>query len=198
MSAREPGVTPLGRFVRGCRLDRNPLRRVTDRVETVVLTVLVAVFLIGAPFAALATGAWVHGMAQRAQLAQEASRRQVTAVVLAVTGPTGGGNLAWQAQARWRAPDGQEVTREVPVAAGTAVGEKLPVWTDRTDDFVTAPLADSQIAGQTACGEALGVIILAGTLTLTGALARWTLNKRRMAAWDADWQVTGPRWTTRA
>jgi uncharacterized membrane protein YidH (DUF202 family) len=198
MSAKEPGVTLLGRFVRGRRLDRNPLRRATDRVETVALTVLVAVFLIGAPFATLAAGAWMHGMAQRAQLAQEASRRQVTAVVLAVTAPTGGGNPAWQAQARWRAPDGQEITREVPVPAGTAVGGKLPVWTDRIGDFTTAPLADSQVAGQTACGEAFGVIILAAILTLAGALALWTLNKRRMAAWDADWHVTGPRWTTRA
>jgi hypothetical protein len=198
MSAREPGVTRLGRVVRGRRLDRNPLRRATDRVETVVLTVLVTAFLIGTPFAALAAGAWVHGMAQRAQLAQEASRYQVTAVVQAVTAPSGGGNLPWQAQARWRAPDGQQVTHEVPVPAGTAVGEKLPVWTDRTGDFTTAPLADSQVAGQTVCGEALGVIILAGGLTLAGSLALWALNKRRMAAWDADWHTTGPRWSTRA
>ena len=114
MSARKPkpGVSRLGRFVRRWRFDRNPLRRATDRAETAVLAVLVAAFLIGAPFAALATGAWVHGMARQAQLAQEASRRQVTAVVLAVTAPSGGGeDLAWQAQARWRAPDGREVTQ---------------------------------------------------------------------------------------
>src|SRR6201992_834811 len=99
----KPRVTRLGRFVRRWRFDRNPLRRATDRVETAVLAVLVAAFLIGAPAAALATGAWMHGMAQRAQLAQEASRSQVTAVVLAVTPPTPGGGeeLAWQAQARW-------------------------------------------------------------------------------------------------
>jgi hypothetical protein len=118
MSARKPkpGVTRLGRFVRRWRFDHNPLRRATDRAETALRAVLVAAFLIGAPFAALATGAWVHGMARQAQLAQEASRRQVTAVVLAVTAPSGGGDdLAWQARARWRAPDGREVTQEVPV-----------------------------------------------------------------------------------
>ena len=80
---------------------------------------------------------------------------------------------------------------------GTAVGGKLQVWTDRTGDLTTAPLLDSQVAEQTASGEALGAIAAAVVLTLAGALALWTLNKRRMAAWDADWHATGPRWTTR-
>src|ERR1700751_2276345 len=97
----KPGVSRLGRFVRRWRFDRNPLRRATDRVETAVLALLVAAFLIGAPFAALASGAWVHGMARQAQLAQEASRRQVTAVVLALTAdPAANQMLAGQAQAR--------------------------------------------------------------------------------------------------
>jgi hypothetical protein len=163
-----------------------------------VLIVLVAAFLTGAPAAALATGAWMHGMAQRAQLAQEASRRQVTAAVLAVAAPPAGAEtLAWQARARWRAPDGQEVIQEVPVSSDTVVGGKLQVWTDRAGDLTTAPLLDSQVAGQAACGGALGAIAAAAVLTLAGALGRWRLSKRRMAAWDADWQATGPRWTTR-
>jgi hypothetical protein len=29
-------------------------------------------------------------------------------------------------------------------------------------------------------------------------VTRWTLDKRRIAAWDAEWRSTGPRWTTRA
>ena len=201
MSARKPkpGVTWLGRFARRWRFDRNPLRRASDRVETVVLALLVTAFLVGAPFAVLATGSWVHGMTRQAQLAQVASRHQVTAVVLAVATPAvGGGALIWQAQARWRAPDGQEVTHEVPVPLGTKVGGKLQLWTDLTGESTGAPLLDSQVAGQTAAGEALGVIASAGVLTLAGASALWAINKRRMAAWDADWHATGPRWTTRA
>ncbi len=26
-----------------------------------------------------------------------------------------------------------------------------------------------------------------------GALAHWVLDRRRLAAWDAEWRVTGPR-----
>lgn len=197
---RKPRDTRLGRFVRGRRLDRNPLRRATDRVETAVLALLVAAFLIGAPFAALAAGAWVHGMARQTQLAQEASRRQVTAVALAVAqSPAGtGGELILQARARWLAPDGREVTGEVPVPPGTVAGGKVQVWTDQAGGIAGAPLTDSQVAEQTTIAEGTAVVAAAAVLALAGALTRWTINKRRMANWDADWQVTGPRWTTRA
>jgi len=191
----------LYRFARGRRFDRNPLRRATDRAETVVLAVLVAAFLIGTPFAALAAGAWTHGMAREVQLAQEASRHQVTAVVLAVAPPsTGMGvSFAWEVQARWRAPDGREVIRQVPVAAGTVAGQKVQVWTDnRTSDVTGAPLTDAQVAQQTMAAEAIGAVAAVGVLALAGVLARWRINKRRMNDWDADWHATGPRWTTRA
>ncbi len=200
MSARKPkpGVSRLGRFVRRWRFDRNPLRRAADRAETAVLVLLVAAFLVGTPFAALATGAWMHGTARQAQLAQEASQRQVTAVVLAAAAPVAdGGQLAWEAQARWSVPDGPEVTHEVPVRPNTPVGATLQVWTDRSGDLTTAPLLDSQVASETASGEELGVLGAVTVLTVAVALALGTLNKRRMAAWDADWHATGPRWTTR-
>jgi hypothetical protein len=196
---RQPGVTRLSRFVRGRRFDRNPLRRATDRAETVVLTVLVILLLAGGPFAALATGSWTHAMAQRTQLAQEASRRQVTAVVLSIVPPSAADwGLTWQAQARWRAPDGREVTNEIPVPSSTAVGATLPVWTDLSGNPTTAPLLDSQVSGQVVTGEIAGVIGLAGMLAVTGALVLSGINKRRMADWDAEWRATGPRWTTRA
>ena len=199
MAMRKQRVTRLGMFVRGRRFDRNPLRRATDRVETAVLALLVAAFLIGAPFAAVAAGTWIHGMARQAQLAQEASRSSVTAVVLSVsTSPAGGQMLAFQAQARWRAPDGREVIHEVPVPSGTVAGAKVQVWTDRAGDVTSAPLSDSQVAQQTTIAEVTGVVCAAAAFALAGVLALWAINKRRMADWDADWHATGPRWTTHA
>jgi hypothetical protein len=99
----------------------------------------------GAPLAALASGSWAHTMAERAQLAQAASRRQVTAVVLTTPAipKIGSGDMASVAPARWTAPDGMVVTGEMPVPIGTTAGATIP-------------------------------------------------------AWAADWQLTGPRWTTRA
>jgi hypothetical protein len=63
----------LARLLRGRRLDRNPLRRGSDRAETVVLGVLLAAFLAAAPFAAQAAGALGHDSAARQAQAQRAS-----------------------------------------------------------------------------------------------------------------------------
>jgi hypothetical protein len=196
---RVPRATTARRLLRGRRFDRNPLRRASDRAETLVLILLAVAFLAGAPFAALATGGLARAVALKAQHAQEAAERQVTAVVLAVTAPPPvGQRLAWQAEARWRAPDGRVVTHEVPLPYPPAVGGSVRVWTDRAGDLAPAPLLDSQVAGQATTGEVLGVAGTAAALVLAGGLARRALNWRRLAAWDAAWQETGPRWTTPA
>jgi hypothetical protein len=199
---RDPGVSRLGRFVRGRRLDRNPLRRPSDRAESAVLAVLVIAFIVAAPFAALACGAWGHAAAHRVQAAQQASRYQVPAVVLQApqgSQDTGYAALAPEAEARWTAPDGKVVTSvEVPTPAPAAVGTVIRVWVTRDGQLTDAPLLDTQVAGQADLAAMSGVVALAVTLTVTGVLARRALDRGRMAAWDADWRVTGGRWTRRA
>jgi hypothetical protein len=197
---RKPKATVAGGLVRGRRLDRNPLRRTSDRIETLVLILLAVVFLAAAPLAAAASGTWAHASAQRAEVAQAASRYPVTAVVLTVAAPqaAGYGSSVSIAQARWTAPDGAAVTRGVLVPVGTAVHARLSIWTTRDGQPAARPLNESQVASTTLLGEAAGVGALAIVLALGGVLARWSLNRRRLAAWDADWAVIGPRWTTRA
>ena len=199
---RQLRVTRLRKFVRGRRPDRNPLRRASDRVETAVLALLVIAFLAAAPFAALAGAAWAHARAHEAQLMEEASSHQVSAVVLTVaTGPAGGGGYAGletQAQARWRAPDGKVVTRAIPVMPGTVAGTTVLLWTTNDGQLTDPPLQDSQVAGDAAYAGTVSVIVLATVLAGTGMLVRRTLDRHRMAAWEADWRETGPRWTTRA
>jgi len=193
-------VTYLSRLARGRRLDRNPLRRASDRAETVTLILLLLVFLAGAPLAALASGAWAHAAAQRTELAQSASRRQVTAVILAVPADSKVGywDPAAITQSRWTAPDGTVVTGELPASVGTRAGTTLRVWTTWTGQLVSHPLSDSQVASLTLLGQATGAAAVTLVLALAGLLTRLSLSRRRMAAWDADWQATGPRWTTRA
>jgi hypothetical protein len=36
---------------------------------------------------------------------------------------------------------------------------------------------------------------VAVVLAVLGFLVRWVLDRRRLAAWDARWAVTGPHWT---
>jgi len=194
---RKIRVTRTGRFVRGRRPDRNPLRRGSDRVETAVLALLVIVFLTAAPFAALASGSWALARAHQAQLAEQASSYQVPARVLQLESQ-GGAFGDPQAQARWTAHDGKVITGEITVPLGTADGAIQQLWTTRDGQVTNPPLQDSQVTGQADFAEGLAVFTLAVLLTITGLVTRWTLDRRRMAAWDTEWRATGPHWTTRA
>jgi hypothetical protein len=194
---RKIRVTRTGRFVRGRRPDRNPLRRASDRAETAVLAVLVIAFLAAAPFAALGAGSWTLARAHQAQLAEQASSYQVPARVLQLESQ-GGAFGDPQAQARWTAHDGKVITGEITVPLGTADGAIQQLWTTADGRLTNPPLQDSQVTGQADFAEGLAVFTLAVLLIITGLVTRWTLDRRRMAAWDKEWRATGPHWTTRA
>jgi hypothetical protein len=185
---------PLGRLLRGRRLDRNPLRRRSDRAETVVLGLLLAAFLAAAPFAMHAAGTWAHVRAVREQHAQQARLDQVQAVVLqgapSLDGP---GDVS----ARWRAPAGPVRTGEVLVLPGTEAGTTVPVWINRVGQQEGPPLLGSEVTSRVQLAEGLAVAVLALAAFALGRLARWLLDRRRLAAWDADWLATAPRWSPR-
>lgn len=195
----QPRTTWLGRFVRGRRPDHNPLRRFTDRVETLVLALLVFGFIAAAPFAARGAGGWAYAVAHHDQLAQQAASRQVTATLLTAVPAQRANGAQWastsEALATWTAPGGKVVTGEVPAAAGTRAGATVRVWSDRAGQLTNPPLRAAQVTQLAALGAIAGVIALAVALAVAGLVARRALDRRRLAGWDADWRVTGPRWT---
>ena len=116
------------RRVRGWWPDRNPLRRRCDRAEAAIVTVLVAVFLAGAPLMALAAGRQAHDRGQP-EHGQLAGWHQVPAVLRTATiqrfAPSPA--TAW---ARWAAPGGVPHTGKVLAPAGLTAGAVVPVWVD--------------------------------------------------------------------
>ena len=197
---RRPRTYWLGRVLRGRRLDRNPLRRRSDRVETAVLGLLLAAFLAGAPFAAHAAGSWAYATSAREAQAQRASLHQVPATLLkaapAWNGYASGGGVP-EVDARWRAADGQVRTGEVFVPAGAAAGSTVLVWTNQAGQLVGPPLGPTQLASRAQLAAAAASGSLAIALIAAGWLARRSLDRRRLAAWDADWLANGPRWSPR-
>ena len=191
----------LSRVLRGRRLDRNPLRRGCDRAETVVLGVLLAAFLAGAPFTAQAAGNVAYRLSVRAAQAQRTALHQVPATLLraAASSPVypEAGGYAPVVDARWRAPDGQVRTGKLLVPAGATAGSTVLVWTDRTGQLADAPMTPAELVSraQLAAGGAVGA--LAAALVVAGWVIRRCLDRRRLAAWDADWLANGPRWRPR-
>jgi hypothetical protein len=196
---RRLGTTWLARLVRGRRLDRNPLRRGSDRAETVVLGALLAAFLAAAPFAAHAAGALGHDSAARQAQAQRASLVQVTATLLR-SAPvlTGYGSASgFAVEARWRAPDGPVRTGELFLTADVAASHNTRIWVDRTGRLAGPPLSADQMTDRAQLVAGVAVGGLAAGLAMVGWVVRRFLDRRRMSGWDAEWLANGPRWSPR-
>jgi hypothetical protein len=197
----EPRSTWLGRLVRGWRPDRNPLRRRSDRIETAAAGLLLATFLAGAPFAAHLAGTWTYAESVREQQAQSAASEQVPATLLQAAPDWNGyaeqPGAVPEVKARWRAPDGSVRTGLVYVPGGAAAGSKVLVWVNQAGRLTGPPLANSQVATRADLDEMLVIGALAVALMTVGGIVHRVLNRRRLAAWDADWLATGPRWSPR-
>jgi hypothetical protein len=183
------------RLLRGLRLDRNPLRRGSDRAETAVLGVLLAAFLASAPFAAHAAGNWTYARSAREAQAQQAALHQVRATLLQAATPWAISEGGAEAKARWKAPDGQVRTGRVFVASIAPAGSTVTVWVNQSGQLTDSPLQHNQVRGRAVIAQVLAVAALVAALILVGWAARWTLDRRRLAAWDAEWLTRGPRWT---
>jgi hypothetical protein len=82
----------------------------------------------------------------------------------------------------------------VPAVPGSPKGTAVSVWTDGNGYLDSPPLALSEVASQ-ADAATIGVVVAAGVIYICGAaVTRQLLNRRRMAAWDADWVTTAPAW----
>jgi hypothetical protein len=186
----------LSRAVRGARPDRNPLRRGTDRLETYLLVGLFAAAAAGAPFAAQAASHASYTNALHVQQEQLATRHQVPAV-LSQDAPATGYSLSGEVltPATWTSVAGVHRSGEVPVEQGSPKGTAVTVWTDNANGALDSPpLTDAEVASQ-ADAAMVGTIAGVAVVFLGGATAtRQLFNRRRMAAWDADWLATAEAW----
>jgi len=196
---RKPVSRWPGRLLRGLRFDRNPLRRGSDRLETLLTGALIVVFAVAAPLAGRAGASWEHAAAAREMRAQQTLIHDVPATLLQAVpawDPGLGGYLP-EAQARWTAPAGRARTGWIFVAGGAAKGSTVHIWVNQTGALSDPPLQPSQITGRTQIAQWAAVAVLAAFLLTVWALVRRALDACRMAAWDAEWLANGPRWSPR-
>jgi hypothetical protein len=156
---------------------------------------LVATFFVFAPLAALAGGGFANGLARHVQQAQRASERQVTATTMqpAVGASASYGQAFIPVKARWTAPDGKPATGWIPATLGTPAGTREHLWTGLNGQVTAPPLLASQVTDLTRIGAGASIAAAFGVLVLVRTVARHELNRRRFAAWDADWLATNPQ-----
>jgi hypothetical protein len=177
---------------------RNALRRPVDRIEGAVLVVLSAAFL-----AAVAAGSIIGAHTYQSQGAAAAGLRPVVAV-LSQAGPLFRISMArlGQAEARWPDPGGSEqsgvlTTATAPGIAGAAAGARIPIWLDRSGQPAAPPVGEVAMIVNALAASAAVTGAAAMTLLACYGLCRLVLDRRRLAAWESAWSLTGPRWTTR-
>jgi hypothetical protein len=186
---------PIPRLAR-LLLGRNELRRRSDRIEGVLLLTLVAAFGVAVAAASI-LGTHIYRW-QRAG----AARLYPAVAVLARTGPVdnlGGNEEAW---ARWRAPDGRRLSGTLTMVNAPGIwdataGSPVRVWMTRTGEPAAPPPGGALlifnavlVAVWAACGAGMA-------LAFCYWMSRRVLDRRRLAAWEAAWALTGPRWSSR-
>jgi hypothetical protein len=197
MNVNKPGAhRRMSRLVRWLA-GRNALRRPVDRIEGAVLVAFSAAFVV-AIVAASILGAHTY-LSERAASAG----LRPAAAVLIQAGPLYGSMAQLEvAEARWRGPGGGEqsgvlTTATTPGIIGATAGARIPVWLDRAGQPVAPPggrvtmIVNALAVGAAVAGGA------GAALLISYALCRLVLDRRRLAAWESAWSLTGPRWTTR-
>lgn len=177
-------------------LDHNPIRRRTDRLESVAMLTALALVVLSLPLA-LAVGFMAQHQSMTLSQAQYATRHETGALVtgapVAVTAD--GGATVFLADAQWSSSDGMLRSGTVEVPANAEPMSTVQIWTDAAGTPVQAPLSSTSALGR-------GVLATVGTVAGLAVLfwggvlvARRVLNRRRLVDWDVEWRRVSPQWT---
>lgn len=166
-------------------LGRNPLVRMSDRVEALVLVLAFATVLIVTPAAGAISTAFHDSHARR--YAEEARiRHPVSATVTGDTTATIRSNrVLVTVPVRWHV-DGVEHVGKLDADPATKVGDRLDIWVDRSGNEVGAPAATWR-AGSDALFAGVGSWL--GLVAGVAGLAAWVcagLVRRRDMGWDRE------------
>jgi hypothetical protein len=198
--ARRPG-TRWSRFARWLGLDRNPLRRRTDRIEAAIRLATMLLIVVAVPLVCIVVGQLTDHLAQRQAHAQVTAERQVTAVLLQGVPPASTPDPYSSVQmamvpARWQLPGQPARTGQVLAQVGARAGSTETIWVNDAGALATPP--GTGVVDAAICVAVVNTCMAAGLLLVAvNALARRVLNRRRMSEWDAAWRATGPRWSRR-
>lgn len=171
--------------------DANPLRRTSDRVEAWILIALCAMFLTGGPVAAVAAGRYVYDAARSA----ERTSHPVMAILVGNALPLEAGGQRAAAPARWTWPGSGAGLARVQVPSGARAGTTVRVWLDSGGRLTGTPMRGSGLATDVTVAAVFALAALGASLLAVAVTTRNLLRRRRLAAWEAAWRVTGPRWS---
>jgi len=191
-------TTPWMRLTRRLGRGRHPLRRRADVLDAWLTPAAVTVFLALFPLVVIETGSLVRADNAAIERAQSSWRPVHATLQRTVPGTAqpGYGASEWQdpTPARWTA-DGRTRTGYVPAPAGARAGATVTIWVDGAGNVQLEPMTKAE-AHERVIESTLSVFaILAALLIAMTQLARWALDRRRLASWESAWLSVGPVWS---
>ncbi|MFC8434950.1 hypothetical protein [Streptomyces sp. NPDC057253] len=168
----------------------SPLRRREDVLEAWLVPAVWVLVTVGGTVAGVVTAESADGVFAR----QRAERTPVRAVLLADTPRATTHSFRSLATVRWTAPDGSVRTDKALVESGRSAGAEVEVWTDARGDLVTAPPNRTEASVEAGVLGAASAFALSGVVFGAGSVVRRGLDRRRLAQWDVEWDMVGPRW----
>lgn len=166
-------------------IGRNPLVRLSDRIQ--VLTVLLAVLVVMMMIPVVATiGTAVHDANARIYALQSESRNLVPAIAQAEsTTVVERSRTSYTVWARWSAA-GVDHSGLVPWPSPAKAGDKSSIWVDADGTNSVAPIPVSQA---TVDAVGLALTLWSGIAAVAVGIvqaARWRLDRARYSGWDRD------------
>lgn len=178
---------------RRLRTGRNPLARVSDRLEAALLITVCSGLALAIPLGAV-VGQWSFSRQVVASARTSLSGHYTTATVLhdtpqpvVLSEGVGAVISTTSAPVRWTAADGTEHTGQAGVPSGSRAGTPVALWISATGDPAAPPTSTADAATKGAIAGLFTWLGTSGLLLLAGVVARLILDRRRLAGWDRAW-----------
>lgn len=165
----------------------NPLIRLSDRIQAIVVVAAIAFSLLSAPIAG-AIGTAVHDARSRVYAEEAHNRRPIKAIVTKI------GDSAEFAHpyskttvvsARWHAEGIQHIDTFTSKRA-VAVGDQIGIWVNDRGQRVSSPAQGSQAAIDAVRVAVLLWLVAAGAAAALVTLVRWWINRRHYSDWERE------------
>jgi hypothetical protein len=187
----DPGRWWIARLLGG-----NPLLRAADRLEALLILVVIVGWLLVAPITG-AVGTAIYDGRHRLYAEEALTRHRVTATVIEGNTTTADGFLApAYVEAGWPAAGGER-TGAFSFDTAAKSGDRLSIWVDADGNLVPPPTPTTQAAPD-ALIAALSILLLATAVTaLVLSLTRYGFDRVRDGQWERELRAIkdydGPR-----
>lgn len=162
---------------------RNPVVRLSDRVEAIVLVLAILGCIVGASIAG-AVGTAVYDARRQVYSEQAQTRHPVTATALQDSTTVVDGSV-YNVSVQWRV-NAVDHTESFDWTHIVKKGDRVDIWVNGDGNRVVAPSPASQAGVDGArAGVALWLSVVAVAAALTGVV-RWRLLRVRSADWERE------------